>query len=800
MGVRIEAPKQDGNARFNTLKVNLNENNLATRVVVVDEQGNFYYGSGGGGGTAGTNGSSGTSGANGTSGVNGSSGSSGTSGTGFNTIADALQGRVLLSDGSTNNASASANLFYDTGSSTFQITGSIVSTQGFTGSLEGTASWAINASSSSYAPNIYNSDGTLTGNRTITSSFYSLTVNSTKSTGSTFIVSHLQTQSNATDTADIGMQVTYNISASSATNQLVARAFQLSVFNNLLGGGSLQNLRCFNLAAFFGTGTTTDEADLIYLERGNLTGTIGTYRAIRIANYTGTNRGGIAMAAIGGSGNAAYVNMGSIVIPTGRWGIYQSETSISNYFAQRVLIGTTTTGSYSLDVSGSSRTNTLHVQNLKNPAGSGGQIDIFVVNNPGDAGYQKLSILAGGSPYSTVLQTSGDGGGSRGMILDASGPGGEMYFNTSNVSRWILSGTYNSLGAGHLIPVADALYNVGDITRRISNYYGVRSYISSLLSVTGSAIISGSVSIIGPTTSSGDIIPGTTDTFNLGSSSNRWKDLYLSGSTIYLGNIQLKEQAGNFVAVSGSTNIGFSGSFTGSLFGTSSWAVSASWAPTQTTVATASLVSSSNVFGPYGFDSIKTSSFALTASSADDFLVRGTLTAQTIVAQVITSSTEYITGSTIFGSELSNTHQFTGSASVTGSFQVNDSLVVLSNQTGSMFVATSSYAFTASDVDSSNINNLFRIATGSISASVNVTPESLFLINSGFTQYFNISSSGDTDIYSNLFIVRNFNTQQPVLTVSQSIVQIATQSFDPTGTTQAGSIWFTSASMFVGLE
>ena len=369
MGFRIEAPKQDGNARFNTLKVNLNENNLATRVVVVDDQGNFYYGSGGAG-TAGTNGSSGTSGANGTSGVDGSSGSSGTSGTGFNTVVDSLQGRILFSDGSTNNASASANLFYDTGSSNFQITGSIVSTQGFTGSLEGT----------------------------------------------------------------------------------------------------------------------------------------------------------------------------------------------------------------------------------------------------------------------------------------------------------------------------------------------------------------------------------------------------------------------------------------------SSWAVSASWAPIQNTVDTASFVSSSNVYGPYGFDSIQTASYALTASSADDFLVRGTLTAQTIVTQVITSSTEYVTGSTIFGSQLSNTHEFTGSVAITGSLEVNDSLVVLSNQTGSMSVATSSYAFTASYIDASNVDNLFRIATGSVSASVNVTPESLFLINSGFTQYFNISSSGDTDIYSNLFIVRNFDTQQPVLTVSQSIVQIATQSLDPIGITQAGTIWFTSTTMFVGLE
>ena len=87
-----------------------------------------------------------------------------------------------------------------------------------------------------------------------------------------------------------------------------------------------------------------------------------------------------------------------------------------------------------------------------------------------------------------------------------------------------------------------------------------------------------------------------------------------------------------------------------------------------------------------------TSSYAATASSADNFLVRGTLTAQTIVVQTITSSTDFVTGSTRFGTLLANTHQFTGSVSITGSLAVNGSNVVLSNQTGSMSVATASFA------------------------------------------------------------------------------------------------------------
>ena len=70
---------------------------------------------------------------------------------------------------------------------------------------------------------------------------------------------------------------------------------------------------------------------------------------------------------------------------------------------------------------------------------------------------------------------------------------------------------------------------------------------------------------------------------------------------------------------------------------------------------------------------VASASYAATASSADDFTVRGTLTAQTIIAQTITSSTEFITGSTKNGSLLSNTHEFTGSVSVTGSLNINGS-------------------------------------------------------------------------------------------------------------------------------
>ena len=92
---------------------------------------------------------------------------------------------------------------------------------------------------------------------------------------------------------------------------------------------------------------------------------------------------------------------------------------------------------------------------------------------------------------------------------------------------------------------------------------------------------------------------------------------------------------------------------TGSLAGT---ATSSSFAYTASSAVSA-----------YTAASAVNATTALTASYATSFTVGGTLTAQTLVVQTITSSVSFITGSTRFGSLLTNTHQFTGSLQITGS-------------------------------------------------------------------------------------------------------------------------------------
>jgi len=102
--------------------------------------------------------------------------------------------------------------------------------------------------------------------------------------------------------------------------------------------------------------------------------------------------------------------------------------------------------------------------------------------------------------------------------------------------------------------------------------------------------------------------------------------------------------------------------------------------------------------------------------------------------------------------------------------------------------------------------SLFQITTGSITASVGLGND-LFLIKSGSKTYFNISSSGETTLYSSNFSVKDFTTNETIFQVSASQVyfdaygiQIQTQSIDPTGSAGVGGIIFTSGAMYIGLE
>jgi hypothetical protein len=94
--------------------------------------------------------------------------------------------------------------------------------------------------------------------------------------------------------------------------------------------------------------------------------------------------------------------------------------------------------------------------------------------------------------------------------------------------------------------------------------------------------------------------------------------------------------------------------------------------------------------------------------------------------------------------------------------------------------------------------NSFQIASGSVSASVNISGN-IFLIKSSSVNFLTITSN-TTTLQNDIFLVKNLSGQT-TFTVSQSIVYYATQSAPLSNATAlAGGIYFTSASFYVGLE
>ena len=127
---------------------------------------------------------------------------------------------------------------------------------------------------------------------------------------------------------------------------------------------------------------------------------------------------------------------------------------------------------------------------------------------------------------------------------------------------------------------------------------------------------------------------------------------------------------------------------------------------------------------------------AATASYADNFTVGGTLTAQTINVQIITSSIEFVTGSTRNGSSTANTHQFTGSVLMTGSLSVTGSAAFSSD-------VTTGGKILISDGGNATIPCL-KIGSATTGISQNVSEQLNFITNS--TTKMIISSSGNIGI------------------------------------------------------
>ena len=180
--------------------------------------------------------------------------------------------------------------------------------------------------------------------------------------------------------------------------------------------------------------------------------------------------------------------------------------------------------------------------------------------------------------------------------------------------------------------------------------------------------------------------------------------------------------------------------------------------------------------------SMLSASYAQTASYSDRFIVGGTLTAQTLVVQTISSSIIYSSGSNTFGNSLANNQIFTGSVSITGSLTVNgrnyltDSssfstrTLNLEQTSASVLLATASlYAATASLYAATA--SLYLVTASYKASSGSYTTTSSFQgYTSSINTYTGSLNAATASIYLTTASLYNFSSSILNFTASQRIL------------------------------
>ena len=220
-----------------------------------------------------------------------------------------------------------------------------------------------------------------------------------------------------------------------------------------------------------------------------------------------------------------------------------------------------------------------------------------------------------------------------------------------------------------------------------------------------------------------DLIPFTSSTYSLGSPTNKWKDLYVSTGSIYIGDTVL--------STSGST-----------LYTNTSPVVTLNTASGQIEISGISASLSASYATNAGLlNNTSSTIFATTGSNnfngnqtvQGNITIVGSLTAQ---QYVVSSSVSYFTssnfdGSTKFGDTDSDTHQFTGSLrspNITGSLLGTSSFS--NNSTSASYSGTASVALNA--LTSSYINVATNAVSSSYASTASISVSSSFATTSSY--------------------------------------------------------------------
>jgi hypothetical protein len=548
-----------------------------------------------------------------------------------------------------------------------EVTGGLIVTNGVTGSLLGTSSYSLLALTASIADNAVTASRALQAN---TASYIQLAASASYalSASNAQTASFVLTASWATNAVNaISASWATNVNTASWANNVTtaSRALQANTASYIqlaasssyaLSASYALNSSTATSASFASTASFVPNA---FIQGGNsfgTTATLGTNDAQTLNIRTnGTTR--LAIDSVGtASLNSNVFNLNGFLAGT----INQTLPAGNTFVNQTINLGGSGSGWGVIN-----RDSWTILDDASTPGG-------FALHDT-RLFYQNNKTVGGGGIY-TGYSIAGLNYGTGSMLWAA--------FRATTPAGALVTGSYNSF----------ILYD--------SNT-GPQSFVSaSIGTLTGFNVGFGYGGAV--TTANGLFIGATwtgSTTFavrtQIPSASNQW-NIYAEGAApnYFAGRVGINSTSTALANLQINGNVSAS-SYTGSLFGTASWANNA-------------LTSS------YVLNAVS-SSFASTASSADNFLVRGTLTAQTIVAQVITSSTDFVTGSTRFGSSLTNTHQFTGSVSITGSLDVKRNLTFSELSANILFPTGDSYIFPTAVYSSGNGSiNIGGSGTGAV--------------------------------------------------------------------------------------
>jgi len=206
-------------------------------------------------------------------------------------------------------------------------------------------------------------------------------------------------------------------------------------------------------------------------------------------------------------------------------------------------------------------TNTLDITGLEGAGGGGGSGSITQVSDV-TTGAVSNARLAAGIASTNISNASITGNVLAGNVLVS----GEIRIANTLVADSIYSNGMIILNksGGAALNFVDDVNDTADTSIYYDNIYDHMAFsVNSNVIFKLNANANGNSAVI-----SSNLLPSSNNIFDLGASNFRWKDLYLSGSTIYLGSAQITSPGAGIV------NLPAGSTINGSTIGTSSGAVS----------------------------------------------------------------------------------------------------------------------------------------------------------------------------------------------------------------------------------